>query len=170
MPANGSELTQKSKTVKNKVCHDVAKFEKVEAQTQGWFVIESHMNKNLLTVKDNTALDGKQVVSSRPRISMLGQVWSWKEEYIVSKLDETFALDGSFGKVPIKKRKGGNIFQKWRKSGEFLINAGHCEVLDVAHANTDNDALVTIWSVHGESHQMWKMKPVKLIQDHWKPK
>ena len=81
-------------------------------------MIESHMNKNLLTVKDNTASDRQQVVNSRPGLSMFGQVWSWKEEYIVSKLDKTFALDGAFGKVSLNKKARGNIFQKWR-SGIF---------------------------------------------------
>ena len=82
----------------------------------GWFVIESEMNQKFLTVKDGTAVHGQQVVNSSPRTDKEGQLWMWKEGYIVSKLDISLVLDGSFGKVSIKNKKHGNIYQKWRQA------------------------------------------------------
>ena len=55
-----------------------------------------------------------EVVNSLPDEDALGQVWKWNEEFIVSKLGDTFALDGSFGKISLKKMTNGNIYQKWR--------------------------------------------------------
>eukprot|EP00092_Neocalanus_flemingeri_P079444 GFUD01098965.1.p2 GENE.GFUD01098965.1~~GFUD01098965.1.p2 ORF type:complete len:129 (-),score=45.08 GFUD01098965.1:230-616(-) len=126
------------------------------------------MNKMFLTVKSGTASDGQHVVNSSPRTDMQGQVWMWKDGYVVSQLDEALVLDGSFGKVSIKNKKHGNIYQKWRKSDGFFVNAGHCEVLDVALAKNESDALVTIWSVHGKSHQKWTTKTVNLNNGKWK--
>ena len=45
---------------------------------------------------------------------MKGQVWKWKEDYIVSQLDTILVVDGSFGKVSINNKKNGNVYQKWR--------------------------------------------------------
>ena len=72
------------------------------------------MNQKLLTVKSKTASHGQQVVNSSPRTDMSGQVWKWKDGYIVSQMDKTLVLDGTFGKVSIKNKKHGNIYQKWR--------------------------------------------------------
>eukprot|EP00092_Neocalanus_flemingeri_P054428 GFUD01064088.1.p1 GENE.GFUD01064088.1~~GFUD01064088.1.p1 ORF type:complete len:450 (+),score=118.29 GFUD01064088.1:1308-2657(+) len=150
------------------VCHNVKEFEGTETPVKGWFVLESKLNKMFLTVKSSTASHGQQVVNSSPRPDMLGQVWMWKDGYVVSQLDEAFVLDGSFGKVSIKNKKHGNIYQKWRKSDGFFVNAGHCEVLDVAYAENESDALVTIWSVHGKSHQKWTTKMVNLNNGKWR--
>jgi len=146
----------------------------------GWFVIESELNQKYLTVKEGNASSGQPVVNSSPKKNNQNQLWMWKDDNIVSKLDETFVLDGSFGIVSIQKKKHGNVFQKWRqflfnwlkiqihvfyfrKSGGFLVNAGHCEVLDVAYGNKEDDALVTIWSIHGQSHQRWMTRCLA----HW---
>ena len=72
------------------------------------------MNQMLLTAKNSKATHGQQVVNSSPRSDMKGQVWKWDKDFIVSQLDENLALDGSFGKVSIKNKKDGNIYQKWR--------------------------------------------------------
>jgi len=138
----------------------VKEFETLEKPLKGWFVIESELNQKYLTVKEGKASSGQQVVNSSPKTDKQGQLWMWKEGYLLSKLDRSLVLDGTFGKVSIKKKKHGNIYQKWRKSGGFLVNAGHCEVLDVANGKKDNDALVTIWSVHNNSHQKWSTKLV----------
>ena len=81
---------------------------------KGWFVIESELNQKYLTVKDGVASSGQQVVNTSPQINNKGQLWMWKEGYLVSKLDRSLVLDGTFGKVSIKKKKHGNIYQKWR--------------------------------------------------------
>ena len=83
---------------------------------QGWFVIESELNQKYLTVKEGKASSGQPVVNSSPRKNKQDQLWMWKEGNLVSKLDETFVLDGSFGMVSIQKKKHGNVFQKWRQS------------------------------------------------------
>ena len=72
------------------------------------------MNQMLLTAKNSEASHGQQVVNRRPRSDMKGQVWKWKEGYIVSQLNSNLVLDGSFGKVSINDKKHGNIYQKWR--------------------------------------------------------
>ena len=80
----------------------------------GWFVIESELNQKYLTVKEGKASSGQQVVNSSPKTDKQGQLWMWKEGYLLSKLDRSLVLDGTFGKVSIKKKKHGNIYQKWR--------------------------------------------------------
>lgn len=85
----------------------------------GWFVIESELNQKYLTVKEGNASSGQPVVNSSPKKNNQNQLWMWKDDNIVSKLDETFVLDGSFGIVSIQKKKHGNVFQKWR---QFLFN------------------------------------------------
>ena len=72
------------------------------------------MNQKYLTVKDGVPANGQQVVNSSPKTNKEGQIWMWKEGYLVSKLDKSLVLDGSFGKVSIKNKKHGSIYQKWR--------------------------------------------------------
>ena len=79
----------------------------------GWFALESQMNKKILTVKSSKAKQ-QEVVNSRTRHEMQGQVWKWKENYIISHMGSNLVLDGSFGKVSIKNKNHGNIYQKWR--------------------------------------------------------
>ena len=81
-------------------------------------MIESELNQKYLTVnltvKEGKALSGQQVVNSSPKTAKHGQLWMWKDGYLLSKLDRSLVLDGTFGKVSIKKKKHGNIYQKWR--------------------------------------------------------
>jgi len=101
------------------VCHDVEEFESTEAPVEGWFVIESELNQKYLTVKEGNTSSGQPVVNSSPKKNNKNQLWMWNDDNLVSKLDETFVLDGSFGIVSIQKKKHGNVFQKWR---QFLFN------------------------------------------------